>query len=283
RHLGVPDAVRDLTHTFRYNDVDSLLNSADRDTAAIILEPVTFEAPKPGFLETLRAVADELGIVLIFDEMWTGFRISPGGAQQNFNVAADLACFSKAIANGMPLSVLTGKRDIMQLLERDVFFFTTFGGEALSLAAAKATIQEIADLAVPDHIARQNRKLRDGYNAIANQLGMGYTRCSGLDYRTLIQFDSGSANPLEMKSLVQQELIRRGVLWSGFHNLSNSHKDEDISDVLTAYRAVLPILRDAVEENRVREAICGTPVQPAFRITAGFDSKPLPQGSATLR
>ena len=75
--------------------------------------------------------------------MWTGFRLALGGAQERFGVTADLACFSKAIANGMPLSVLTGRADVMRLLEKDVFFFTTFGGEALSLAAAQATLREL--------------------------------------------------------------------------------------------------------------------------------------------
>src|SRR6185295_1564604 len=99
--------------------------------------------------------------------MWTGFRLALGGAQEHYGVRADLACFSKAVANGMPLSLLTGRRDVMQLLDKDVFFFTTFGGEALSLAAAKATIGELRDKRVPEHLARQGRKLRDGYNAIA--------------------------------------------------------------------------------------------------------------------
>ena len=75
--------------------------------------------------------------LLIFDEMWSGFRIALGGAQEYFEVNADLACFSKAVANGMPISIITGRKDIMSLLENDVFFFTTFGGEALSLLLLK--------------------------------------------------------------------------------------------------------------------------------------------------
>ncbi len=110
----------------------------------------------------LREICEIKGTLLIFDEMWTGFRLALGGAQEYFNVKADLITFSKAIANGMPLSVLTGRADVMQLLEKDVFFFTTFGGEALSLAAAKATILEMLAHQVPQYIAAQGKKLRNG-------------------------------------------------------------------------------------------------------------------------
>ena len=142
---GIPEQVSKLTHTFNYNDIDSLINSIDENTAAVILEPVVFNEPKNNFLKQVSDICKGKNIVLIFDEMWTGFRISLGGAQEYFEVKPDLATYSKAVANGMPLSILTGKKEIMQLAENDIFFYTTFGGEALSLAAAKATITEIQD------------------------------------------------------------------------------------------------------------------------------------------
>src|SRR5262249_23419811 len=144
--------------------LESANRAIDADTACVILEPMVFEAPRPGYLRGLRELCTQRGAVLIFDEMWTGFRFHLGGAQALLGVTADLACFSKAIANGMPISALTGRRDLMQLFDRDVFFFTTFGGEALSLAAAQATIGVLSAEKVPDHLARQGRKLKDGYN-----------------------------------------------------------------------------------------------------------------------
>ncbi|HSU38758.1 MAG TPA: aminotransferase class III-fold pyridoxal phosphate-dependent enzyme, partial [Polyangiaceae bacterium] len=162
RNRGVPEATRDLTYTFDYNDLAGLERSLDADTACVILEPVVFVAPKDGFLHEVRKLCDARGALLVFDEMWTGFRLALGGAQEKFDVRADLACFSKACANGMPLSMLTGRRDVMRLLDKDVFFFTTFGGEALSLAAARATITEMLDKDVIGHLARQGRRLRDG-------------------------------------------------------------------------------------------------------------------------
>lgn len=274
RNRGIPVEMDNLTYTFNYNDLDSVINAIDDDTACIILEPVVFEEPKNNFLHQIREICTEKNIVLIFDEMWTGFRMSLGGAQEYFGIKADLACYSKAVANGMPLSILTGKKEIMKLLDDDVFFFTTFGGETLSLAAAKETILEMQDKNVIEHLWCQGAKLKNGYNQIANDLEMPYTRAIGYDFRSLVTFDASAGNPLEMKSLVQQELIKRGILWSGSHNMSFSHSDEDIEYTLEAYRQVLQILKVAVEENKVKESLRGEPVKPVFRRVGNFNTKP---------
>jgi glutamate-1-semialdehyde aminotransferase len=274
RNRGIPVSTRELTYTCNYNDIQSDNDSNDADTACVILEPFVFEEPRDNFLHRLKEVCQQNGTLLIFDEMWTGFRVALGGAQEYFGVKADLACFSKAVANGMPLSILTGRADVMELLEHDVFFFTTFGGEALSLAAARATIGELRSHNVPLHLARQGKKLKEGYNAIAAGLGIDYTRCSGFDCRTIVAFDAKAGNPLEMKSLVQQEMIRRGILWGGFHNMSFSHTDQDIDYTLRAYGDVLPILAQAVAEGNVTGYLRGIPVEPVFRKTSNFNTKP---------
>lgn len=281
RNKGIPEAVKDLTYTISYNDIQSVIDSIDKDTACVILEPFVFEEEKNNFLQDLRKICDEYGTLLIFDEMWTGFRIAKGGAQEYFNVKADLACFSKAVANGMPISILTGRADVMQLLEKDVFFFTTFGGEALSLAATKATLTEIVEKNLPEVLDRQGKKLKDGYNKIASELGMNYTSCSGYNCRTIMTFngDISGCNPLEMKSLVQQEMIKRGVLWGGFHNMCLSHTDEDIEYTLKAYKEVLPILKKAVDEKNVKGYLKGEAVEPVFRKTTNFNMKPKKQSS----
>lgn len=274
RNKGIPKATQDLSFTFNYNDLQSVIDSIDEDTACIILEPVVFDAPNDNFLHKLKELCDQHSILLIFDEMWTGFRLALGGAQAYFGVKADLACFSKAVANGMPISILTGRKEVMSLCEKDIFFFTTFGGEALSLAAAKATINELRTKRVPEYLAVQGKKLKDGYNALTQELGMDHTKCSGFDCRTIISFDPKAGNPLEMKSLVQQEMIKRGVLWGGFHNMSFSHTDEDIAYTLSAYREVLPILKKAVTESKVKEYLRGEPVEAVFRKTSNFNLKP---------
>ncbi len=271
RHQGVPQPVRDLTSSFDYNDIGSVMALLDDDTACAILEPMIFDEPRDGFLQELKDACRENGTLLIFDEMWTGFRFALGGAQERFGVDADLMCYSKAIANGMPLAVLAGRADVMRLCEKDVFFFTTFGGEALSLAAAKATIQELRARRVPEFLARQGRQIRDGYNALARDLDMPYTRAVGADCRSLVTFNPAAGNPLELKSLLQQELLARGVLWSGFHNMSFSHTDADVAAALAAFREALSVLKQAVDAGAVREALLGSPVEPVFRRTTNPD------------
>jgi glutamate-1-semialdehyde aminotransferase len=275
RNKGIPNSVQDFTFTFNYNDLESFKNSIDDDIAAVILEPFVFEAPKNDFLNELKEICTKNGTLLIFDEMWTGFRIALGGAQEFFNVKADLATFSKAIANGMPLSVLTGRKDVMNVLEKDVFFYTTFGGEALSLAAAKATMIELRDKKVPKYLSSKGKKLKDGYNKIADELGLEFSKCVGYECRSLMTFDASVGNPLEMKSLVQQEMIKRGILWGGFHNMSYSHSDEDIEYTLKAYKDVLPILKRAVDEANVKGYLKGEPVEPVFRKVGNFNTKPV--------
>jgi glutamate-1-semialdehyde aminotransferase len=166
----------------------------------------------------------------------------------------------------------------MQLLDEHVFFASTFGGEVLSLAAARITINELYEKDVPAYLARQGEKLKTGYNRIAQDLGIdSYTHCKGHPCRTLIVFDSSVGDPLLTKSLVQQEMIKRGILWMGFHNMCYTHTDEDIAYTLDVYREVLAILRQAVGENAVTDYLRGEPVQPVFRKTGGFNIKPKPQ------
>lgn len=274
RSSGVPQAVKDLTYTFSYNNIESVYDALDDDTAAIILEPMVFEEPNDGFLQELRQICNERGIVLIFDEMWTGFRIAVGGAQSAFEVEADLVCYSKAIANGMPLSVLAGKEEIMRQLEHDVFFFTTFGGEALSLAAAKATMQIIRDESIPIRLETMGSVLRDGLNAEIDRFGCDFITCVGRGMRTIVNFSSAYGDPLLMKSYVQQELLLRGILWTGVHNMAAAHTQTDIDATLEAYQDILPMLKEHVETGTLEDALRGTPVEPVFRKTSNFNTKP---------
>jgi len=268
RNAGIPEPVRQLTKTFAYNNLDSLRAVLDDDVACVILEPYVFEAPQENFLQEVARLTHENGSLLIFDEMWSGFRVAAGGAQEYFGVQADLACFSKAVANGMPVSFLTGRKDVISRGEHDVFIFTTFGGEALSLAATIATIQEIKEKNVPAHLAKQGRKLKDGYNALAARFGMQeFTNCGGFDCRGIVTFTDKGGDPLVLKTLMQQEMLKRGVLWGGFHNMSFSHSDADIDYTLHAYEDALPVLKAAIESGNPAAYLRGEVLEMVFRKT----------------
>jgi glutamate-1-semialdehyde 2,1-aminomutase len=274
RNKGIPQVIQDNTFTFNYNDIKSIEESIDSDTACVILEPVVFDEPKDNFLQEVAEICKKNGTLLIFDEMWTGFRLALGGAQEFFNIKADLACYSKAVANGMPISIITGRHDIMKLLDKEVFFFTTFGGEALSLAAVKATITELQKNNVPKYLNDLGGYLKEELNSILSVYDMPYMNCTGYPYRTMVTFNHPHINGLEIKSLLQQELFKRGILWSGFHTLSFSHSITDVEYTLKAYKDALIIVKEAVQENNIKKYLKGLPVEPVFRKTSNFNTKP---------
>ena len=275
RNAGIPEAIQNMTYTFEYNDIESIKAALDGSVAALILEPFIFEAPKPGFLKELAEACTANGTLLIFDEMWTGFRIALGGAQEYFDVKPDLAVYSKACANGMPIALLTGRADVMELFNSEVFSYTTFGGEALSLAACIATINELRDKNVPQYLDEKGALLKDGYNSLAIETGMDiYTRCIGYNCRSMVTFTPEAGNGLEVKTLMQQEMIKRGILWAGFHNMCYSHSDEDIAYTLSAYRDVMPIMKEAIQSGNVKQYLKGEVLEAVFRKVSNYNIKP---------
>ena len=269
RHRGVPAAVRELTQLFAYNDLASLRKIFDAhpgQVAAVIMEPVGVVEPVGSFLQDVAALARANGAVLIYDEVVTSFRVALGGAQAHYRVTPDLACIGKAMANGYPVSAVVGRRDLMQVFD-EIFFSFTFGGEALSLAAARATITKIRDTDVIPHLWRQGRRLQDGYNALAAEAGLtALTHCIGLPPRTVLTFaDRRGVESLALKSLFQQEVVRRGILNTGGFNLCARHSDADVDRTLEACRAALGVLAAAVAADDVEARLQGPAIQPVFR------------------
>ena len=168
RDLGVTIDGKRFTHKFQYNDLDSLenlLRTHKGKFAAVIMEPMNVEWPKRGYLKKVAQLARSHGALLIFDETITGFRFNLSGAQKYFNVTPDLATFGKGIANGFPLSVLTGKRKYMKLVE-EIFFSGTFGGETVSIAAAIAVINKYKNKNVISKLKVQGEKIIEGTNKL---------------------------------------------------------------------------------------------------------------------
>ena len=269
RNLGVPRAVQELTVTFEYNNLASLeqiFQQHPGNVAAVIMEPIGVIEPQDGFLQKVQELAHAQGSVLIFDEMITGFRLALDGAQGYFGVEPDLACFGKAMANGLPLSTVVGRREIMEIFD-EIFFSFTFGGETLSLAASLATINEIREQGVITHIWSQGRKLKDGFNVLAGEYGLkDVTECVGLPPRTVVTFkEADGTESLILKSLFQQECLRRGVLFTGGHDPCYSHSDQDIEHTLRVYRTALDIIAQAIGEGNASERLDGSPMEPVFR------------------
>lgn len=269
RNAGIPAVVKDLTLTFRYNDIESLAELFARNSgeiAAVIMEPVGIEEPADDFLQKVKEMANRNGAILIFDEVVTGFRFDMGGAQKYFNVIPDMACFGKAMANGMPISAVVGRKDIMAIFD-EIFFSFTFAGECLSLAAALATIREMQDKNVIAKLWDLGGQLKDGYNAIVKDLALeAVTECKGYPPHTVIVFEqAGDNDPLTIRTLFQQEALARGILAIGVHNICYSHSQQDIDKTLSAYRETLSLIKDTLAHGDIRKFIKGEIVQPVFR------------------
>jgi glutamate-1-semialdehyde 2,1-aminomutase/spore coat polysaccharide biosynthesis protein SpsF len=269
RRLGVPKSTQELTLTFEYNKIESLeqlFADSPGEIAAVIMEPIGVIEPENDFLAKVKELAHENGALLIFDEIVTGFRVALGGAQEFFRVIPDLACFGKAMANGFPLSAVVGRREIMKLFN-EVFFSFTFGGEAVSLAAAIATIKEMKEKNVIGHLWEQGQKLKDGYNVLAREFGLAEcTQCLGLPPHTVMIFnDKNGADGLVVRSLLQQELVKRGVLFLVGGNICYSHSNADVDYTLHAFRAALKYMAKALDSDNPLAFLKGDPVQPIFR------------------
>ena len=269
RNLGVPHAVRQLTLPFQYNDLDSLkaiFNGNPGEVAAVIMEPTNFFEPQDGFLEEVRELAHEKGALLIFDEVITGFRMSLGGAQEYFQVTPDLAAFGKSMANGMPISTIVGRAEIMRLLE-EVFISFTFGGETLSLAASIATIQEMREKDVLQHIWAIGQALKDGYNDLAAEQELtDVTRCIGYGCWPEMVFTDreGQPSPL-MQSLFIQEIIKRGILTRPGMFVCYSHTWQDVVQTLSAYGQALETVGEALRGGDIESHLEGDLIGPVIR------------------
>ncbi len=270
RNLGVPKATRDLTSVFQYNDLDSLRSSLEShpgEFAAVIMEPMNVKFPAPGFLESVAEMTKEHGALLVFDEVVTGFRYANGGAQELFGVTPDLTALGKSIANGFPLSAIAGRADVMKLME-EIFFSFTMGGEALSLAAAVATMKKMKASSVPSKLAATGEKILDGtQKLIAKHRIEHFAELSGHpSWSFLILKDLPETSSFEIKTLFMQECLARGILTLGSHNVSFAHSAEDVNRLLEVYDEVFPLLRDAVANRSIRQYLRCEPLQSLFKV-----------------
>ena len=270
RNLGVPKATCDLTHTFNYNDIDSLQKIFQQwhgQVAAVIMEPVVTVEPKDNFLEKVKDITHYYGALLIFDETVTGFRISKGGAQEYYNVIPDLATFGKGLANGYPISAVAGRADVMKLME-EVFFSFTFGGETLSLAAAFATLAKLEKEPVIETLWNQGKKVMDGVKFLIEKHGLGnvLSVCGRACWSFLSFKDTEAYSQWELKTLFLQEIFARGILVIGSHNISYAHSDADISKLLEAYNAVFSILKEVMVKRNLKKWLKTDVLVPLFKI-----------------
>ena len=264
RQGGIIDEVRQYVHKFEYNDLDALEKYFEQykgEIAAVITEPVELDAPKNDFLNRMKEMCHANGALLIFDEVVDGFRFSIGGAQKYFGVTPDLSTFGKAAANGMPLSIVAGRKDIMTEVDKDIFISTTFGGECLSLAAGIAVMNELKNQDVTEKIWRLGKRIKDNTNKLAEDLGVN-VRLHGYPCRMCFEYrDANGKKDWLYNSIFMQECVKRGVLlgWSVFP--CYTHTDKDIDFTLNVFEDAMKVYKKALQSGDPASYMEGTPLK----------------------
>lgn len=277
--FGIPDENKKLTIKFSYNDIHSLQKLVDEypgEIACVIMEPVKFDMPKPGFLEGVRKICTDNGIVLIFDEMQSGLKFAMPGAAKMFGVEADLTTWGKGIGNGFAISALSGRRDIMTLggIDRQgepkMFLLSaTHGGEAVGLAALLKTIEIFERNNVIENNWATGERLKTALNDVIVKHGLEkYLRLRGYPCFMLMDtLDAAGQASNSMRTLLMQEMIARGVLFQGLLFLTPSHGDEELGLSVSAFDAACEVYAQAIDANAVEGFLTGPAIKPVFRKT----------------
>jgi len=270
RNKGVPAGVSALTHQFKYNNIESLktiLEELPGQFAAVIMEPMNAQWPNPGFLEEVRKITKDLGIVLIFDETITGFRFSRGGAQELFGVTPDLSTFGKGMANGFPLSAVVGAKSIMMEME-EIFFSGTFGGELLSLAASKVVLERHQNEDICGALSTIGDSLHKRVQIILDQNGLsevisftGHDSWKFLNWKPTEQYSVDL-----LRTYFMQEMFKSGVLILGTHNVSNCFTEKVENRTLDAYSKTIEKIAISIKKNDVEASLEAHPLVPIFKL-----------------
>lgn len=256
---GIPKSTLQNTLVVPYNDIETLTAAVEKhkgELAAVILEPVAFNMgcvlPREGYLRSVRKITEENNVLLIFDEVITGFRLAPGGAQEYFGVIPDLATFAKALANGFPISAVTGRGDIMEVSapRAKVAYMGTYNGSQSSLAAALATLEVLQDGHPQKRLRRLTETLQEGFAKICDELnvsarlnGLGgqfqvyFTEADISDYRSVATADEERFMRFQKEMLKQHVLFIPNPLFH--HGISAAHDEQDVESILNAMRKAL--------------------------------------------
>lgn len=268
---GVPDCLRGVIDGFPRHDLDALRAKLEQHAgrvAMVALDPATGGSRVPdGYLQGVRALCDEFGALLMFDEIVTGFRMANGGGQEYFGVTPDLACFAKGIANGMPLGVVCGRAEIMRKAIDDLVISVTYGGEALSLAAAAAALRVYRNEPVIEHLWATGARLMRDFDALGEKHGVPL-QCHG--YEPMSSQTIGYEDPQlsqDVWTLLLQEMAQRGVLLrrGGLLFVTYAHGDEEVEETLAALDESLAVIADAVDSGTVKQRLRVTEVKESFR------------------
>lgn len=280
---GIPANIIEQTKLFAYNDIASLeqlIAEFPAQLACVVLEPAAVEHPGPSlthpgetYLHDVQRLCKQHGIVLVLDEMITGFRWDLKGAQHYYNLQPDLCTFGKAMANGFSVAAVAGKREIMELgsiefagRERLFLLSTTHGAEMSGLGAFVKTVEFMQRHRVVEYIWDYGQRLIDLINAKARKAGIAdYFKAGGVAcspwYATC---DMTGSPSLPLRTLFSQEMIKQGVLMPWIA-LSYRHGAVELEKTAAALDSALPVYAQALEQGTTDGLLQGAAIKPVFR------------------
>jgi len=261
---GVPRVLKNSAIPFNYNDIKGFLNLVDKyknKIGTVVMEPLRNYYPEKGFLETIREMTEKLKIVLIFDEITSGWRLNLGGAHLKLGVNPDIAVFGKGISNGYPMAAIIGKSEVMEVAQ-ETFISSTYWTERIGPVAALATIRKLKERDVPSHLINIGKKIQNGWRESAekNRLKISVSGIYPLGH-----FSFNYEDPLILKTLFTQLMLERGFLATDSFYASYAHREKNVEKYLEVVDEVFEFIARAIKENKVKKYLKGPICHSGFR------------------
>jgi len=261
---GVPRVLKNSAIPFSYNNIKGFLSLVDKyknKIGTVIMEPVRNYYPEKGFLETIREMTEKLKIVLIFDEITSGWRLNVGGAHLKLGVNPDIAVFGKGISNGYPMAAIIGKSEVMEVAQ-ETFISSTYWTERIGPVAALATIRKLKERDVPSHLINIGKKIQNGWRESAekNRLKISVSGIYPLGH-----FSFNYEDPLILKTLFTQLMLERGFLATDSFYASYAHREKNVEKYLEVVDEVFEFIARAIKENKVKKYLKGPICHSGFR------------------
>lgn len=261
---GVPKGLQGTAFPFRYNNLEELEQIAAKykdNLAAIVMEPIRSDQPEPGFLQGVRALADQTGAVFVFDEVSSGFRTHTGGAHLKFGVNPDMAVFSKSLGNGYPIGAIIGKGAIMDAAQNS-FISSTMWTERIGPTAALAMIKKHRANNVGDHLVKIGDKVQQGWRELSDKHGLAM-KIKGLPPLGHFTFEH-EKNPA-MKALFIQLMMEQGFLASNIFYAMYAHTTEHVEQYLKAVDLSFQQIAQAIKTGNIEQQLKGQPAASDFK------------------
>lgn len=259
---GVPKNLKNTAFPFRYNHIEDLEKIIDtEDVGTIIMEPIRNIKPENNFLQKVKEIATKHNIILIFDEITSGFRLNTGGIHLLYNIEPDIAIFGKAISNGYPISAIIGKKNVMQHAE-NTFISSTYWTEDIGFIASIATINKHKKLDVGNYINTLGIYFQNNLKNIAIKTDINIT-VSGIPALTTFNFNYD--NNLEIKTLYIQKMLEKNILAKNVLYLSYAHTKQDIDYYLLCIEEIFNYLCPLIKNNDIKKNLIGEVVHSDFK------------------